>query len=56
MRNLIQDGIIRVIFVPTIDNDADIFTKNTTEELFEKHTTKMVQDAAHLINHTFQVH
>jgi uncharacterized protein (DUF488 family) len=58
VRNLIQDGIVRVSFVPTLENDADVFTKNTTEELFEKHTSKMVKDASHLINHNeiFQVH
>ena len=56
VRNLIQDGVVRVIFVPTSENDADIFTKNTTEVLFEKHTSKLVQDAEHLINHDFQVH
>ena len=56
VRNLIQDGMIRVTFVPTADNDADIFTKNTSEMLFEKHTTKMVYNIEQLLNHEFQVH
>jgi hypothetical protein len=28
--------------VKSEDNDADIFTKNTTEELFVKHSKKMI--------------
>jgi hypothetical protein len=36
-RELIYDGIIEVNFVKTADNEADIFTKNTSAELFKKH-------------------
>jgi hypothetical protein len=36
-----EDGILKVIFVKSEDNDADIFTKNTNEELFHKHARKM---------------
>jgi hypothetical protein len=34
IREFIEDGILKVIFVKSEDNDADIYTKNTTEELF----------------------
>ena len=43
VREFIVDGVIQIIFIKSEDNDADIFTKNTTEELFNKHTTKMVK-------------
>jgi len=43
VREFIEDGILKVIFIKSDDNDADIFTKNTTEELFIKHSTKNVE-------------
>jgi hypothetical protein len=43
VREFIEDGIIKVIFVKSEDNDADIFTKNTSEELFLKHANKNVE-------------
>ena len=42
VRNYIEDGILKVVFVRSEDNDADIFTKNTTVELFLKHTGKFL--------------
>ena len=43
VREFIEDGILKVIFVKSEDNDADIFTKNTSEELFHKHSKKNVE-------------
>ena len=42
VREYINDGIIRVEFVKSENNDADILTKNTTEELFKTHSEKNV--------------
>ena len=42
VREFVHDGFIRIIFVKTVDNDADIFTKNLSGELHEKHAVKMV--------------
>jgi hypothetical protein len=44
VREFIEDGIIKVVFVKSEDNDADIFTKNPTEELFKKHSIKNVEE------------
>ncbi len=44
MRDLIDDGTIKIIFIKSEDNDADIFTKNVSEELFNKHTSKNIDD------------
>ena len=34
VRELINNGDLKVVFIKSEDNDADIYTKNTTEELF----------------------
>jgi hypothetical protein len=44
VRELIVDEILRVIFVKSEDNDSDIFTKNTSEDLFIKHSSKMIEE------------
>lgn len=43
VRELIVDGVLKIIFVKTEDNDADIFTKNTSEEIHLKHSAKMIE-------------
>jgi hypothetical protein len=45
---LITDGIIKTKFVRTDDNTADIFTKNTSEILFVKHSDKLIEDLEEL--------
>jgi hypothetical protein len=37
VREYIEDGIVKVIFVRSEENDADIFTKNLNTETFNKH-------------------
>jgi hypothetical protein len=44
VREYIEDGVFKIIFVKSGDNDADIMTKNTTEELYNKHASKNVED------------
>jgi hypothetical protein len=39
IRELVEDGTIEIEFVKTLDNEADIYTKNTSGELFQKHTS-----------------
>ena len=43
VRQHIEDGIFKIEFVKSTNNDADIFTKNTTEEIFNKHADKNVE-------------
>jgi len=43
IRELIVEGKIKVVFVRSADNDADIMTKNTSEDLFVKHSKKMMR-------------
>jgi hypothetical protein len=42
VRDLIVNGILKILFIKSEDNDADIFTKNVSEELFERHSKKQV--------------
>ena len=42
VNELVEDKLLEVVFVGTLDNDADLFTKNVKGELYEKHSEKMV--------------
>ena len=42
IRQFIEDGIIKVIFVRSKSNDSDLFTKNLSKELFNKHKNKIM--------------
>jgi Reverse transcriptase (RNA-dependent DNA polymerase) len=44
VREFIEDGIIKIVFIKSEDNDADVFTKNTAEEIYMRHTKKFIQD------------
>jgi hypothetical protein len=39
----VEDDILKIIFKPTLSNTADIFTKNTTDEIFQTHAVKLVK-------------
>jgi len=43
VNEFVEDGFLKVIFVRSEDNDADLFTKNVKGELFEKHSKKMIE-------------
>jgi hypothetical protein len=38
----VEDGIVRVEFVKSSDNDSDVFAKNVNQELYEKHAMKFL--------------
>ena len=42
VREYIVDGTVEVMFVGSEDNDADIFTKNVGNEVFERHSYKFM--------------
>ena len=37
-----EDGVTKIVFVKSADNDSDILTKNVSVKLHEKHSNKMV--------------
>jgi len=45
VREFVEDGFIKIIFVRTKDNRADIFTKNVVGDLFDKHTEEFTWKA-----------
>ena len=38
----VEDGVVKIVFLKSADNDRDILTKNLSAELHEKHSKKMV--------------
>ena len=44
MKEYQEDGKIIIKFVKSEDNEADIFTKNTTNVIFQRHQKKLVWD------------
>ena len=42
VRQHIESGTFIIEFVKSVENDADIFTKNTSEDIFNTHSTKLV--------------
>jgi hypothetical protein len=39
VQEFVEDGIIKTLFVGTDNKDADIHTKNTSEEVVKRHET-----------------
>jgi hypothetical protein len=37
-----EDGSIKVEFVKSVDNNSNIFTKNVSQEIYEKHVKKFL--------------
>ena len=44
MRELKENKVLEVVWQPTADNEADIFTKNTDGTTFEKHMKELVAE------------
>ena len=42
VREFIEDGVLKIIFVRSEENDSDMFTKNVTEILYKKHGNKFM--------------
>jgi hypothetical protein len=47
VRDFIEEGTVKIVFVKSEDNDSDIFTKNLGEELFKKHSDKYIKTTSH---------
>jgi hypothetical protein len=44
VRENLKDGIIKIEFVKSVDNESDIFTKNVTQEIYEKHVENFLEE------------
>ena len=40
----IVDGVVEIVFVPSEENDSDIFTKNVGKETYKKHADKFMTE------------
>jgi hypothetical protein len=38
----IEDGFIQIVLVKSCDNDADLFTKNVSKDIYNKHVGKFL--------------
>ena len=38
-----EDGVLKIIFVKSVDNDSDIMTKNLGADLHSKHSNKLIK-------------
>ena len=44
VRDFMEDGVIKIVFVKTNDNIADVHTKNTNEETHNRHNNVYMAD------------
>jgi hypothetical protein len=42
IREHIEYGFIKIVFVKTDDNDSDLFTKNFNKDTYERHVVKFL--------------
>jgi hypothetical protein len=43
VREWVEDNTLKIVSTPTLNNTADIFTNNPTEEIFNTHSLKLVK-------------
>jgi hypothetical protein len=44
VRENLDDGIIKIKFIKSVENQSDIFTKNVTQEIYERHVEKFLEE------------
>ena len=44
----VEDGTVKVVFVKSENNDADLFTKNLSSVLLNEHSRKMIMDSTRI--------
>jgi hypothetical protein len=44
VRENLDDGIIKIEFIKSVENQSDIFTQNVTQEIFERHVEKFLEE------------
>jgi hypothetical protein len=40
----LEEGIIKIKFVKSVENESDIFTKNVTQEIYERHVETFLEE------------
>jgi hypothetical protein len=49
VREFIEEGFIKIIFVKSEDNKSDMFTKNVSQDIYYKHLDSFVLDKNKLL-------
>jgi hypothetical protein len=44
VRENLDDGIIKIEFIKSVENQSDIFAKNVTQEIYERHVKKFLEE------------
>jgi sulfatase maturation enzyme AslB (radical SAM superfamily) len=44
VRENLDDGIIKIEFIKSVENQSDIFTKSVTQEIYERHVEKILEE------------
>ena len=50
VREFIDEGIVKIVFVSTKENDADVFTKNVTSEIYDRMKDKILSKRSDVLN------
>ena len=50
VREFVEEGFVKIIFVRSEDNISDPFTKNTPSSIYEKHTAEFVAQKEQMLN------
>ena len=44
VQEFVMDGFLKIIFVKSEENNADLMTKNLSKDLYQKHSRKLISD------------
>jgi hypothetical protein len=44
VRENLDDGIIKIEFIKSVENQLDIFTKSVTQEIYKRHVEKFLEE------------
>ena len=50
IKEFIDDEIVQVKYIKSVDNTSDICTKNLPPNLFEKHSSKLITDVGFFVS------
>jgi hypothetical protein len=51
VHEFVEDGMIKIVFVKTQDNKADMFTKNVSGEVYDEHVESFIMDCKDITPH-----
>jgi hypothetical protein len=44
VRENLDDGIIKIEYIKSVENQSEIFTQNVTQEIYERHVGKFLEE------------